>query len=104
MSDLATYVDGRQIGLDLLDTYHLQLELVYQELVAAELLDEPVSIPLECVWGALALVRDALESDTLDFQATVHLQCTKEQVEGQGLTFPGTCWHAYWRYDLQYLR
>ena len=57
-------MDGRQIELDLLDAYHLQLELVYQELVAAELLDEPVSIPLECVWGALALVRDALESDS----------------------------------------
>lgn len=29
-SDLLTYVDGRQIGQDLLDTYHLQLELVYR--------------------------------------------------------------------------
>jgi len=64
VSDLSTYVDGRQIGQDLLDTYHLQLELVYRELVAAELLEEPVSVPLECVRGALALVRDALESDS----------------------------------------
>ena len=36
---------------------------MYRELVAAELLDEPVSVPLECVRGALALIRDALESD-----------------------------------------
>ena len=37
VSDLATYVDGRQTELDLLDTYHLQLELVYRELVAAQI-------------------------------------------------------------------
>ena len=36
---------------------------------------------------------------TLDFQDTVLLYYTKEQVKGQGLTLPGTCWHAY---DLQY--
>ena len=54
--DLATYVDGRQIRQDLLDTYHLQLELVYRELVTAELLNEPISSPLECVRGTLALV------------------------------------------------
>ena len=90
----------------LLDTYHLQLELVYRELVAAELLDEPVSVPLECIREALALVQDALESDN-PYRDIMHLHYTKEQVEGQGWTFPGTCWHAYWKCDncdLQYLR
>ena len=40
--NIATYVDGRQIGQDSLDTYHLQLEPVYQELVAVELVNKPV--------------------------------------------------------------
>ena len=74
VSDLATYVHGRQIGQDLLD--HLQLELVYQELVTAELLDEPISIPLECVQEALALEQDALESDS-HFRDTVQAYITQ---------------------------
>ena len=70
---------------------------MYRELVAVELLDEPVSVPLECVQGALALVRDALESDSpypglSGYRApTLH-----EGTSGRPrLTFPGTCWHAY---------
>ena len=68
VGDFATYVDGREIGLDLLDAYHVQLELVYRELVAAELLGEQVAIPLDSVREALALVRDALDSDNCDRQ------------------------------------
>ena len=87
---------GRSLGTRL-PSHHLQLELVYRELVAVELLDEPVSVPLECVRGALALVRDALESDSpypglSGYRApTLH-----EGTSGRPrLTFPGTCWHAY---------
>ena len=56
LTDLTAYVDGQQMREDLLDGYHVQLELVYQELITAELMGEMVSLPLECVRGALALV------------------------------------------------
>lgn len=39
---------------------------MYHELIAAELMGEAVSVSLECVRGALALVRDALEDDSVN--------------------------------------
>ena len=38
VSDLANYDGGRCIGVDLLDAYHVQLELVYRELIGMEVL------------------------------------------------------------------
>ncbi len=69
-SDLGTFVDGRRIGLDLLDAYHMQLELVYRELVAAELLGEQVQIPLDSVREALALLRTTLDNEDGDLRRT----------------------------------
>ena len=43
---------------------YISFTVLYWELVAAELLNEPISVPLECIRGALALVRDALKSDS----------------------------------------
>ena len=43
VSDLAMYNDGRGIQLDLVDSYHLQLELAYCELIAMELLGKLVN-------------------------------------------------------------
>ena len=36
--DLSFYEDGRRIGVDVLDTYQVQLEQVYRELVCVEVL------------------------------------------------------------------
>ena len=38
VSDLVNYDSGRRIGGDLLDVYHVQLELVYRELIGMEVL------------------------------------------------------------------
>ena len=38
VSDLANYDGGRCMGVDLLDAYHVQLELVYHELIGMEVL------------------------------------------------------------------
>ena len=40
VSDLANYDDGRGIGLDLMDAYEVQLELVYHELICVEVLGD----------------------------------------------------------------
>ena len=56
VSDLAMYDDGRGIQLDLLDSYQLQLELAYRELMGMGLLGE-VSDQQE---PTLGLVREVL--------------------------------------------
>ncbi len=80
---MGTFVDGRLIGLDLLDAYHMQLELVHHELVAAELLGEQVQIPLDSVREALALQRTTLDNEDGELQQTgYHAPVLHEGVSG----------------------
>ena len=65
VSDLENYDSGRCIGGDLLDAYHVQLELVYRELIGMEVLGGlPNSLSVDRVREALRIVRSMLlESD-----------------------------------------
>ena len=62
--DLVPFLDGRRIGIDMLDVFEVQTELIYRELVGLEILgelDESGIVALGCVMKALALLRDAAE-------------------------------------------
>ena len=60
-SDLAVYADGRSVDLANLDSHSAQLQLVYRELVAAELLGQHVAPALECVREAVRMLENAVD-------------------------------------------
>ena len=75
--DLVPFLDGRRIGIDMLDVFEVQTELIYRELVGLEILgelDESGIVALGCVMKALALLRDAAEkidvTDSSGYQAS----------------------------------
>ena len=71
VSDLAMYDDGRGIELDLLDSYQLQLELTYRELIGIGLLGElsdQQEPTLGLVREALSIVQSILERNDRDIQ------------------------------------
>ncbi len=75
MSDLDLYADGRAIGADQLESYQVQLELVYRELVGFELFGEDVTVSLRCVRGAISelqLAQDEVSHRTGYQASAVH--------------------------------
>ena len=76
VSDLANYADGRRIPLDLLDAFEVQLELVYRELAAMELVGSLTGQAVNClqfVREALAMVQNVLGSEDVSsgYQAPI---------------------------------
>ena len=65
-SDLAVYSDGRNVDLHQLESHNVQLQLVYRELVAAELLGEQVAPALDFVQQALQIINSALDDHDED--------------------------------------
>ena len=64
-TDLVTYQDGRQLGIEQLETYEWSIELVYRELIAMEALNNAHPDPgtlITIVQAALNTVRDLITS------------------------------------------
>ncbi len=59
---LAVFTDGRDVDLVQMDAHYVQLQLVYREIAAAELLGEPVTPALESVRQAIQFFEIALEN------------------------------------------
>lgn len=80
-NDLAVYTDGRNIDMAQLDSHSVQLHLVYQELVAAELLGEQVAPALEFVREALQIIENAMDNHDVSSSYQSHYR-TQILVEG----------------------
>ena len=73
VNDLVPYDDGRRVGLELLDTFGVQLEFVLRELIALELLGDwelmtHQEAAVNFVREALAIVESLLERDERRYQ------------------------------------
>ena len=74
ISDLTLYEDGRRVTVDQLDAYQVQLEGIYRELTALQLLGElngAAAIAIELVGEALTVVLRLLSEES----RTAHSGC-----------------------------
>ena len=86
ISGLMNYDSGRPIGVDLLDAYHVQLELVYRELVAMDVLgglSSAVSASVDRVRKALRIVRDMLQDGSELMDMGYHTPIIHDGNEGR---------------------
>ena len=59
ITDLCQYTDGRTIGVDQMDAFYIQLELIYRELIVLSSSGEGVSAAIEFVRTAISVVESA---------------------------------------------
>ena len=87
VSDMTVYDDGRGIQLDLLDSYQLQLELTYHELIAMELLRGLLSDQQEPTLGLVKEVLSIVLREMIKIfrEGARHLLLVRGQLAGRDL-------------------
>ena len=84
VSDLANYDGGRCVGVDLLDAYHVQLELVYCELIGMEVLGGlSNAVSVDRVREALRIVKCMLQDGSEVMEMGYHAPAIHDGSEGR---------------------
>ena len=86
VSDLVPYVSGRRVGVEMLDRCQVQLEYVFRELIALELLGELLTqqqAAIDFVRQALAIVQCLLEEGESRMQNRYRAQLVRDGGPGR---------------------